>query len=319
MAAGAPATRLDFAKWLVATENPLTPRVVVNRLWQQCFGEGLVRTMNDFGTQGQPPTHPQLIDWLAAEFIHSGWDVKQLLRMIVTSQTFQQESRFSASGLVDPYNRLLSRGPSFRMSAEMIRDQALAVSGLLRRQVGGPSVKPYQPPGLWKEVSYNAGETYVADAGDGLWRRSLYTYIKRQAPPPSFMAFDGVTREKCTIQRARTNTPLQSLILLNDPTFVEAARSLAAKVASLGKSDAQQLRHLFRLVISRQPSEEEQMLLAGLLDKQRRRFAVSPESAQALLAVGQAETGRDLEQTELAAWTVVAQTVLNLDEAINQR
>jgi hypothetical protein len=275
--------------------------------------------MDDFGTQGEPPTHPELLDWLAVEFRDSGWDVKALLRLIVLSRTFQQESRIRGDASLDPGNRLLGRGPSFRMSAEMIRDQALAVSGLLRRPLGGPSVKPYQPPGLWEEVSYNADDTYIADSGDGLWRRSLYTYIKRQVPPPSFLAFDGATRETCTIQRARTNTPLQSLILLNDPTFVEASRALAARSLETETDDVDRLRTLFRRVLSRLPSDDELRILSEHLRRQRERFAAKPHASRELLAVGEATTSAHLEHNELAAWTMVAQTVLTLDEAINLR
>ena len=330
----APQNRLGLARWVASGDNPLTARVIVNRLWKHCFGHGLVRTMNDFGTQGEPPTHPQLLDWLASEFGGSGWDVKRLLRLIVTSRTFRQDSRRHGDASFDPHNRLMSRGPSYRMSAEMIRDQALAVSGLLRRRSGGPSVKPYQPPGLWKEVSYNAAETYEADRGDGLWRRGLYTWIKRQAPPPSFLAFDGTTREKCTIQRAVTNTPLQSLILLNDPVFVEAARVLAARVLSKQRAEQRsvdkfatapitgtdpRLTRLVRRVLSRQPDGEEQQLLNGLLQRQRQRFRRTPAEARALLSVGEAPIDSRLDPLELAAWTVVAQAVLNLDEAITLR
>jgi phosphatidylethanolamine-binding protein (PEBP) family uncharacterized protein len=319
MPADAPRTRLGFAHWLVADDNPLTARVAVNRLWKQCFGEGLVRTMNDFGTQGEPPTHPELLDWLAATFRDSGWDVKALLRLIVTSRTYHQESRWRSNAPVDRGNHLLARGPSFRMSAEMIRDQSLAVAGLLCRQIGGPSVKPYQPPGLWEEVSYNAAETYVPDTGDGLWRRSLYTYIKRQSPPPTFLAFDGTTREKCTIQRPRTSTPLQSLILLNDSTFVDAARAVATQVLGVESEDSERLRQLVRRVLSRLPDNDELGALNGLLQRQRQRFSKTPEAARALVAIGAAKTESRSGQNELAAWTVVAQTVLNLDEAIHPR
>ena len=290
--------------------------------------------MNDFGTQGVPPTHPQLLDWLASEFRGNGWNVKRLLRLIVTSRTFRQQSRYHGDLPFDPTNRRLSRGPSYRLSAEMIRDQALAVSGLLRRRIGGPSVKPYQPPGLWKEVSYNATETYEADSGDGLWRRGIYTWIKRQAPPPSFLVFDGATREKCTIQRAVTNTPLQSLILLNDPVFVEAARVLATRVLSQ-KGDARKsidqrasvtmTTHEARLVelvfhvLSRKPDDHERQLLNGLLQRQRERFRKSSAEARALLSIGESPIDSSLDPLELAAWTVVAQAVLNLDEAITLR
>lgn len=332
--ADAPRNRLGLAGWLVSNQNPLTARVAVNRVWKHCFGHGLVRTMNNFGTQGEPPTHPELLDWLAAEFLESGWDVKQLLRLIVSSQTFRQESRRQGDASFDPQNRLWSRGPSYRMTAEMIRDQALAVSGLLRRRIGGPSVKPYQPAGLWEEVSYNGEETYEPDTGDGLWRRSLYTWIKRQAPPPAFQAFDGATREKCTIQRDVTNTPLQSLILLNDPVFVEAARGLAAQVLFEQRGEAestkttvvtetattsQVLNRLFQRVLSRKPDDEERQLLLGLLQRQLNRLRKKPDAAAALLSVGKAPPIAHLDRIDVAAWTVVALTVLNLDEAINVR
>lgn len=325
----APRNRLGFAHWLMANENPLTARVAVNRLWMQCFGEGLVRTPNDFGTQGESPTHPDLLDWLAATYREIDWDTKAMLRLIVTSRTYRQESVFRVSdqesgeggetSIVDPQNRLLSRGPAFRMPAEMIRDQALAVSGLLRRQIGGPSVKPYQPEGLWEEVSYNAEDTYIEDTGDGLWRRSLYTYLKRQMPPPSFLAFDGTTREKCAVQRARTNTPLQSLILLNDPTYIEAARSLAALVLQTNPDDDAGLHQLFRRVLSRVPHDDEVVHLQKLLQRQRVRFQADVAMANALLNVGASETPEGIDSVELGAWTIVAHTILNLDEAMTRR
>ena len=210
-------------------------------------------------------------------FRDSGWNIKAMLKRIVMSRTYRQDSRFRDDSATDadPQNRWLARGPRFRMSAEMIRDHALAVSGLLRPQIGGPSVKPYQPPGLWEEVSYNAEDTYVQDSGDGLWRRSLYTYIKRQAPPPSMLAFDGPTREKCTVQRPRTNTPLQSLILLNDPTYVEAARVLATRVLQTNSDDGTRLRQLVRRVLSRLPDDHELSLLRDLLQRQRDRFLIA--------------------------------------------
>lgn len=332
--ADAPRNRLGLARWLVSDQNPLTARVAVNRLWKHCFGRGLVRTMSDFGTRGELPTHPELLDWLATEFRESGWDVKRMLRLIVTSRTFRQRSRLEGDVSFDPQNRLWSRGPSYRMSAEMIRDQALAVSGLLRRRIGGPSVKPYQPPGLWEEVSYNGEETYEPDTGDGLWRRSLYTWIKRQAPPPAFLAFDGTTREKCTIQRDVTNTPLQSLILLNDPAFVEAARVLASRiligeqavseptqttVITEAVATSETLDLLLQYVLSRKPDDTERQVLLGLLERQRKRFRQHSNAASALLSVGKAPLPVGLEAAEVAAWTVVAQTVLNLDEVINVR
>jgi len=325
----APNNRLGFAQWLMAMDNPLTARVAVNRLWMQCFGEGLVRTPNDFGTQGEPPTHPDLLDWLAVTYQNNGWDTKAMLKLIVTSRTYRQDSTFRVQNVadgspdelsvVDPRNRFLSRGPSFRMPAEMIRDQALAASGLLRRQIGGPSVKPYQPKGLWEEVSYNAEDTYVEDPGDGLWRRSIYTYLKRQMPPPALLAFDGTTREKCTVQRARTNTPLQSLILLNDPTYVEAARSLAALLLQSNADDDIRLQQLFRRVLSRVPEKHEIDQLHNLLQRQQARFQADVASAVAVLNVGTSRAPGEINSVELAAWTVIAHTILNLDEAITRR
>jgi hypothetical protein len=280
-----------------------------------------VRTVNDFGTQGEPPTHPELLDWLAATFRDSGWDVKGLLKRIVMSRTYRQRSRFEMDGshVVDPDNRLLARGPSHRLSAEMLRDQALTVSGLLVRKLGGPGVKPYQPPGLWESVSYNGEESYVPDGGEGLWRRSIYTYVKRQAPPPGLLTFDGPTREKCTVRRSRTNTPLQALVLLNDDTFVEAARELGSRAMKAPGDDESKLRHLWLRVLSRNADTAELAELGGLLKRQRDRFAGNSGAARQLVRVGMAPIDEKLDARELAAWTVVAQTVLNLDEAITQR
>jgi hypothetical protein len=321
----APRNRLGFARWLVSPDNPLTSRVAVNRLWKLCFGEGLVRTANDFGTQGETPAHPDLLDWLAVHFQETGWDTKALLRLIVTSRVYRQDSAFrlQRGDVADQQNHWFVRGPSYRMSAEMIRDHALAVSGLLKPQIGGPSVKPYQPDGLWEEVSYNAEDSYEPDTGDGLWRRSIYTYIKRQSPPPALLLFDGNTREKCTVQRARTNTPLQALNLLNDPTYAEAARSLAIVTLDQNGSDEFRMGSLFQRVLTRSPEAFEIRQLAELLQRQRTRFASQPAASEALLYVGasripDAKRKRD-GAAEIAAWTVVAQTLLNLDEAITRR
>ncbi|MFG0332732.1 MAG: DUF1553 domain-containing protein, partial [Maioricimonas sp. JB049] len=293
----APRNRLGLARWLVAEENPLTARVAVNRLWKQCFGYGLVRSTNDFGTQGELPTHPQLLDYLAATFRETGWDVKAMLRMIVTSRTYRQSSRLRQQDgeVFDPQNRLLARGPSFRLPMEMIRDQALTASGLLVRTIGGPSVKPYQPPGLWEEVSYNGEESYVSDSGAGLWRRSVYTYIKRQAPPPSLLLLDGPTREKCTIERPRTNTPLQSLLLLNDDTYLEAARVLAEQILSDEKDDTKRMRRLWRSILTRKPTARELEMLSGLLRRQRERFAGKADAAGRVLSVGEAKVREGLD------------------------
>jgi len=277
-----PANRLGFAKWLFSPDNPLTARVAANRLWAQCFGDGLARTTNDFGSQGEAPTHPGLLDWLAATFRDSGWNVKALLKTIVMSRTYRQESRITRDD--DPENRLLARGPGGRLSAEMLRDQALAVSGLLVPKIGGASVKPFQPPGLWEAVSYNGEETYVPDAGDGLWRRSLYTYVKRQSPHPMLLTFDGPTREKCTVRRARTNTPLQALLLLNDETFMKAAEALAKR--SEGRKE--RIAWMFHAATCREPKPDELKLLRDLFERQK-------------------------------SLTLVAHTILNLDEVITKR
>lgn len=316
----APRNRLGLARWMMSDDNPLTARVAVNRLWKQCFGHGLVRSMNDFGTQGEPPTHPELLDYLATEFRDSGWDVKYLLRLIVTSRTYRQASQFEQVNdeIRDPENRLLARGPSFRLSMEMIRDQALAVSGLLVHQLGGPSVKPYQPPGLWEEVSYNGEESYVPDTGAGLWRRSLYTFIKRQAPPPALLLFDGPTREKCVITRPQTNTPLQALQLLNDDISVEAARGVAQAALLQEGNDDQRLTSLWQRILTREPTLEELQVLRGLLERQKQR-ADETTTVNNLLSVGASPFNEALNRRELAAWTIVAHTVLNLDEAIVRR
>jgi hypothetical protein len=317
----APRNRLGLARWLVAPGHPLTARVAVNRLWAQCFGEGLVATVHDFGSQGEGPSHPELLDWLARRFVESGWDVKAMLRLLVTSATYRQTSVPAPELLQrDPANRLLARGPRFRLPAEMIRDQALAVAGLLVDRPGGPPVKPYQPPGLWEAVSYNGELTYQADTGDGLWRRSVYTHWKRTAPPPGLQIFDGPTRETCVLRRPRTNTPMQALLLLNDEQFVEAARVLAATAWSgADPTDAGRLRAMFRRATSRWPEPEELAALAGLHARQRARFAADPPAAQRLIAVGASGQGRDHDPVTLAALTVAAQVILNLDEVVTRR
>jgi hypothetical protein len=317
----APANRLGLARWLVQPGHPLTARVAVNRLWALCFGEGLVKTPNDFGAQGALPTHPELLDWLATRYVASGWDTKALLRLLVTSATYRQSSVAApALRARDPANQLLGRAPSFRLPAEMIRDQALAVAGLLVDRRGGPPVRPFQPPGLWEAVSYNGELTYEVDPGEGRWRRSLYTFWKRTAPPPAIQILDGPTRETCVVSRPRTNTPLQALLLLNDEGYVEAARALAARVlAPPGRPDHARGTELFRAVLARSPAPEETTAVEGLLARQRERFRRDPAAARRLVSVGAAPAGRDLDPAELAAWTTVAQTVLNLDEALTRR
>ena len=316
----APRNRLGFARWLVGPTNPLTARVVVNRLWRQCFGAGLVRTDGDFGLQGEPPTHPELLDWLAVRFVASGWNVKAMLKTIVLSSTYRQSSNFTPTLRErDPDNRWWARGPRYRLPAEALRDQALSIGGLLAERIGGPSVKPYQPPGLWEAVSYNGEQTYVPDRGDDLYRRGIYTYWKRQAPPPNMLTFDGPTREVCTVQRARTNTPLQALVLMNDPVFVEAARGLAIRVLREAPPDVEsRIAFGFQTATGRRPTLTEQATLMRLFQKQFTEFRRRAADAAALLKTGEAEVDRQFDSSELAAWTTVASVLLNLDEVVTQ-
>jgi hypothetical protein len=321
--AGAPENRLGLARWLVSPENPLTARVEVNRQWELFFGNGLVKSAEDFGSQGEAPSHPELLDWLAVELVESGWDVRHIQRLIVTSNTYQQSSR-SAPELNerDPENRLLARGPRFRLPAETVRDNALFVSGLLEEKVGGPSVNPYQPPGLWEDVSYGdrfTAQSFEQDHGEALYRRSMYTFWKRTAPPPSLTAFDAPDREKCTIRRARTNTPLQALTLLNDPTYVEASRALAQRLLTeAGDNANDRLARAYSLALSREPDGRERDLLLTLLNREMEAFRANPEAAKELLAVGESPLAKNLNPAELAAWTLVASTILNLDETITK-
>jgi hypothetical protein len=318
-----PRNRLGLAHWLVDPANPLPARVTVNRYWQMIFGTGLVRTAEDFGSQGEPPSHPELIDWLAAEFISSGWDVKALMRLIVTCQTYRQSSKLTPEAYErDPENRLLARGPRFRLQGEFVRDQALAASGLLVRKIGGPSVKPYHPPGLYEQVVNtrdNPHSTYTQDHGEALHRRSLYTYWKRSVPNPAMMLFDAPFRETCTVRRPRTNTPLQALNLLNDPTYVEASRFLAQRMMREGgSSSASRLGYGFRLVTARDPRVAELAILEASLERTLRDFQSDPASASAFLKIGEAPTDASLQVAELASYTTLASTMLNLDEAVTK-
>lgn len=320
MPENAPANRLGFAQWLVSPSHPLTARVTVNRIWQSVFGTGIVATAEDFGVQGEWPSHPGLLDWLATEFIRLDWDVKELHRLIVTSATYRQSSDATPALIArDPDNRLLSRGPRFRMDAELLRDQALAVGGLLVARIGGPSVKPYQPAGLWREVTYDGELDYEPATGDDLYRRSLYTYWKRQAPPPNMLAFDAPTRETCVVKRSLTNTPLQALVLMNDPTFVEAARHLAQRMMlEGGEMDITRLIFGFRLATARSSSGEEENVLLYLLNAQRQHFRRHAAEARMLLQVGESPRDESLDPAELAAWTTVANTILSLDEVVTK-
>ena len=289
---GQPRNRLGLARWLTGRDNPLAARVAVNRLWRMHFGRGIVATQEDFGSQGRLPTHPELLDYLAARFVESGWDVKALHRLIVSSATFQQSSHVPAAiAARDPDNQLLARGPRRRLPAESIRDSALAASGLLNRAIGGPSVKPYQPAGLWEQAG--TGKTYKQDTGTNLYRRSLYTFWKRTLPPPSMITFDAMSREVCTARRDVTTTPLQSLVLLNDPQFVEAARRVAENALRRFPGDAaERNRVVFRSLTGRLPDEVEAGILARLFEEQRALFAGRADDAVRLLAVGDAVADR---------------------------
>ena len=321
MEKNAPRNRLGLAEWLTRSDHPLTARVAVNRLWYQVFGRGLVTSLEDFGSQGAWPSHPELLDWLATELIRLNWDQKAILRMMVRSATFRQHSGTDASRRqIDPDNRLLSRGPRYRLPAEVIRDSALWMGGLLESQLGGPSVRPYQPPGLWTEVivaddSYSGGK-YVPDTGPGLYRRSVYTWWKRTCPPPSLNTFDAPDREFCAVQRARTNTPLQALVLLNDPTYVEAARGLARGVLSETVGDYEGLETMFKRATNRFPEDRERALLTRILRQERNRFNRAPDEATAFLEVGVPLNSAGIASEEWAAWSVVASLLLNLDEVI---
>ena len=317
---GVPTNRLGLAKWLVDPAHPLTARVAVNRWWQLYFGTGIVETVEDFGSQGAWPSHPELLDWLATELIRTGWNVKEMQRLIVTSATYRQASRVTPVLLErDPKNRLLARGPRFRLPAETMRDNALALSGLLKEKIGGPSVKPYQPDGLWQDVSVERRAVYKQDEEDGLYRRSMYTFWKRTCPPPGMMTFDAPDRETCTIRRARTNTPLQALVLMNDPTYLEASRKLAERVLKSGDNkDEMLLAQLYQLVLCRDPQAAESATLLPLLVKTRRRFQAAPDKAKQLLKIGSSPRDEKLDAAELAAWTTLCSLVLNLDEAITK-
>ncbi len=313
------ADRVSLARWLTSPSHPLTARVAVNRWWEMLFGTGLVETAEDFGVQGTLPSHPELLDWLATELIRTGWDQRAILKLIVTSAAYRQSSRVTPELLLrDPRNRLLARGPRYRLPAETVRDNALAVSGLLRERLGGPSVKPYQPDGLWEDVSVERRDKYVADAGDGVYRRGMYTFWKRTCPPPGMMTFDAPDREFCLIRRARTNTPLQALVLLNDPTFVEAARNLAERVLTEAKTDDERIALAFQLSLSRLPTAAERRVLSETLHAASDRFRTDRATAEKLLSVGRATSRLEIAPEELAAWTTVMSLLLNLDEAISK-
>ncbi|MEN8772720.1 MAG: DUF1553 domain-containing protein [Akkermansiaceae bacterium] len=317
---GAPANRLGLARWLTHPDHPLTARVAVNRYWMMLFGEGLVRSVGDFGAQSTPPTHPGLLDWLAVDFIKNDWDVKGMLKQIVMSKTYRRSSKVeSIHREKDSENELLARAPRFRLQGEFIRDHALALSGLLNPTVGGPSVKPYQPANIWNEVSLNGGLRYRQDKGEKLYRRSMYTYWKRSSPMPNMLIFDSPSREKCVIQRQRTNTPLQALVTLNDPQFLEAARAFAQRLLRSDKSSiGGRIDLAYRFATARPASGREVEILTNLYQENLNRFKSAPETATEFLKAGESPRDESLDASELAAWMVVAQTIMNLDESLTR-
>ena len=310
-----PRNRIGLAKWLLRPEHPLTARVTVNRMWQHFFGRGIVRTSENFGIQGELPSHPDLLDWLATEFIRSGWDMKEFNKMIVMSATYRQSSKATRQQMTtDPDNSRLARGPRKRLTPYQIRDAALFTSGLLVEKVGGPSVKPYMPPGLWKSIS---NRKYDQGKGEDLYRRSIYTYWMRTIPPPTMMAFNAAEREVCTVRKDLTTTPLQALTLMNNMTFVEAARLIAERmIREGGNRPGQQLAYGFKLILGRAPTPNEARTLFQNFRDYRKEFATDKQGALALLTTGNQRRDAKLRAPDLAAWTMVANTILNLDEAI---
>jgi hypothetical protein len=317
-----PLNRLGFAQWLVRPEHPLTARVTVNRYWQELFGTGIVRTAGDFGVAGEMPSHPELLDWLAVEFREGGWDVKKFFELLVTSATYRQSAVSTPEKLArDPQNRLLARGPRFRMDAEMVRDSALAASGLLRLKLGGPSVKPYQPDGVWEAVAMPESNTksYKRDTGEGLYRRSLYTFWKRAAPPASLELLNAPSRETCTVRRERTDTPIQALVTMNDPQFIEAARNLAERALKQGgKKDTARIDFMAERLIARPLSAAERRIVSAGLKDLLAHYQASPRQAEALIKVGESVADATLDRPTLAAYTMVANQLMNLDEVLNK-
>ena len=317
MPKNAPANRMGLVDWLTDKKNPLTARVLVNRFWIMVFGEGLVRTPEEFGLQGEHPTHPELLDWLAVDFQENGWNIKRLLKQMMISKTFQQSSKHRVE-LNDPENKLWGRGPSYRLDAEVLRDLALWSGGLLNRKLGGEGVKPYQPSGMWKALSHPASNTknYIPDEDDRIYRRSLYIYWKRTSPHPMMTLFDAPSRETSCVQRSRTNTSLQSLAFFNETQRVEASRKLAERLLREKKDDKHRIDFLFQILASRKPSQIEHDALSGLLDSARSRFSKSTESADSLLSIGLAKLDSSLDSRDVAAWTQVSSTVLASDPVI---
>lgn len=318
-----PENRLGLAQWLFQKDHPLTARVAVNRLWQKIFGKGLVESSDDFGNQGALPSHPELLDYMALKFMNEGWDIKAITKFMVLSATFQQSSAISPEMQeADPENTFLARATRIRLSAEMIRDQALQVSGLLNEEVGGPSVKPYQPEGIWEETTGGGGgttATYVQSTGEDLYRKSLYTFWKRTVPPPSMMTFDAASRDLCTVKRQETNTPLQALVLLNDPQLIEAARALADKsVQKVGESSDAQIRYIFQSATSRPPNSEEMQVLQSFYEDAYSKTETGALVPDEYLTIGEYEATSKIESASMAALALTAHTILNLDETITK-
>jgi len=316
---GKRATRLDFAKWVMAAENPLTSRVFVNRAWKLFFGQGISKVLDDLGVQGEWPTHPELLDYLALDFQKSGWDMKKLVKTLVSTSTYRQSS-FASKEMkeIDPYNRYYARQSRFRLEAEFIRDNALAVSGLLSRTIGGPSAKPYQPAGYWAHLNFPTRE-WANDTGDGLYRRGVYTWWQRSFLHPSLLAFDGNSREECCAERTRSNTPQQALVLLNDPTYVEAARIFAERILKEGGASAnERLDWAFLRTVARKARPEEQKTLLELLSKHGEQYKNDAKAAELMVSAGASPIPKGMNVTELAAWTSIARTILNLHEAITR-
>jgi hypothetical protein len=318
-AAAKPMNRLELARWLVDKDNPLTARVVTNRYWEILFGRGIVATSEDFGSQGEPPTHPQLLDWLATEFMNSGWDSRALIRMIVTSSTYRQSSLVSAEDAkLDPDNRWLARGPRVRLSAEMVRDQALAASGLLSHKMYGPPVRPPQP-NLGLTAAFGGSTDWKTSAGEDRYRRALYTTWRRSNPYPSMTTFDAPNREVCTIRRTRTNTPLQSLVTLNDPVYVEAAQALARRAIKHSSTTEDQITYAFRCCVARGPNATEREMLTKLYIDAKRDLAGRPKAAVKLATVPIGDLPPGVQTADAAAMTVVGSVLLNLDEIFLKR
>jgi len=322
MPADLPRNRLGLAEWLLRPENPLTARVTVNRYWQEVFGVGIVRTSGDFGSSGEMPSHPELLDWMAVEFRENGWDIKKFFKLLVMSATYRQAAAVTPDKREkDPQNRLLSRGPRFRMDAEMVRDYALTVSGLLVEKLGGPSVKPYQPEGVWEAVAMRESNTryYKRDSGENLYRRSMYTFWKRAAPPASMDIFNATSRETCTVRRERTNTPLQALVTLNDEQFVEAARHLAQKTLKEGgDSFDTRIDYLGKRLLARPFRDEERKVVGKSLDGLMEFYKGHADDAKKLPAYGESKPDAALDTSTLAAWTMLANELMNLDEVLNK-